>query len=472
MGMYLGIELGSTRIKAVVADAAGRVLASGTSAWENKPLSETVWTYDLADARKGLAAAYSASADEYAAKHGVRPVRFDAIGISAMMHGYLVFDAEGNQLAPFRTWRSTNAVHAAEKLSSLFGIHIPARWAVSQLYQSGLDGEEYLEQIAFQTTLAGYIHWLLTGRKVLGINDASGMFPVNAETKTYDARCAAVFEEKTGLDVTMLFPQILVAGEDAGELTEEGARLLDPAGALQPGIPLCPPEGDAGTGMVATNAVRPGTGNVSVGTSVFAMVVLERPIEKTNPHIDFVSTPSGDDVAMVHCNNGCGELDKWVALFGGDYDALLKEAMVEGEPDCGGVRATNWIAAEPLAGVEAPNPYLAHTPDAHLTRANIIRAQLQAVFATLAKGMGILKAQGVRMARFTGHGGLFKTPGVAQQVLAEALQTPVSCSAEAGEGGAWGVALLAAYRSHLISGGILPLVDFLETIHQSKENEP
>ena len=467
MKTYLGIELGSTRIKAVVTDESGRVLASGSTAWENKALSETIWTYDLADARKGLAAAYAACADDYAAKHGARPTRFDAMGVSAMMHGYLAFDAEGNQLAPFRTWRSTNAARAAEKLSSLFGIHIPARWAVSQLYQSGMDGEEHLHHLAFQTTLAGYIHWLLTGRKVLGIDDASGMFPIHPETKTYDARCAAIFEEKTGLDVTVLFPQILVAGEDAGELTEAGARLLDSTGTLQPGIPVCPPEGDAGTGMVATNAVRPGTGNVSVGTSVFAMVVLERPIEKTNPHIDFVVTPSGDDVAMVHCNNGCGELDKWVALFGGDYDALLKEAMAEGEPDCGGIRATNWIAAEPLAGVDAPNPYLAHTPDAHLTRANIIRAQLQAVFATLTKGMEILKAQGVRMTRFTGHGGLFKTPGVAQQVLADALQTPVSCPTEAGEGGAWGIALLAAFRDHVRTGGGNSLADFLERIHKS-----
>ena len=334
------------------------------------------------------------------------------------------------------------------------------------MYQSVLDGEAHVRRIAFQTTLAGYIHHLLTGRKVLGIDDASGMFPIDATTKDYDSRLAELFKEETGLDVARMFPSVLVAGEDAGSLTEAGARLLDPSGTLKSGIPLCPPEGDAGTGMVATNAVRPGTGNVSAGTSVFAMAVLEKPIAKMHPHIDFVSTPSGDDVAMVHCNNGCGELDKWIALFGGDYAALLSEAMEKSDPGCGGVRATNWIAAEPLAGVDAPNPFLSHTPDAHLTRANIIRAQLEAVFATLAKGMEILAAQGVRMRRFTGHGGIFKTPGAAQKVLEAALGTPVTCPAEAGEGGAWGIAALAAYRDHIRSGGSSSLADFIETIHQ------
>ncbi|MBR4171207.1 MAG: ATPase [Kiritimatiellae bacterium] len=460
----LGIELGSTRIKAVIIGEDGATIASGAFSWENKPLADDVWTYDLADARAGLTAAYAACADDYAAKRGVRPASFAAIGVSAMMHGYIAFDAEGNLLAPFRTWRSTNAAPAGAALSQLFGIHIPNRWSVAQLYQSILDGEEHVRRIAFQTTLAGYIHFLLTGRKVLGIDDASGMFPVDAFTGTYDTRLAGVFREKTELDVTALFPAVLKAGEDAGCLTEAGARLLDPSGTLQAGVPVCPPEGDAGTGMVATNAVRPGTGNVSVGTSVFAMVVLDKPIAKTNPHVDFVSTPSGDDVAMVHCNNGCGELDKWIALFGGDYASLLTEALEKSDPECGGVRATNWIAAEPLVGVDAPNPYLAHTPDAHLTRANIIRAQLEAVFATLAKGMEILVAQGVRVTQFTAHGGLFKTPGVAQKVLADALGAPVTCPSEAGEGGAWGIAALAAYRNYVISGGELPLADFLENI--------
>ncbi|MBR1587262.1 MAG: ATPase, partial [Kiritimatiellae bacterium] len=345
----LGIELGSTRIKAVIIGDNGSVIASGAFSWANRALSEHVWTYDLADARAGVAAAYAACATDYAARRGARPARFDAMGVSAMMHGYLAFDAAGDQLAPFRTWRSTNAAAAGAELSALLGVHVPARWSVAQLYQSVLDGEDHVRRIAFQTTLAGYVHFLLTGRKVLGMDDASGMFPVDALAGTYDARLAGAFKAKTGLDVTALFPAVLKAGEDAGVLTEAGARLLDPSGTLRPGIPLCPPEGDAGTGMVATNAVRPGTGNVSVGTSVFAMVVLDKPIAKTHPHIDFVSTPSGDDVAMVHCNTGCGELDRWVALFGGDYGALLREALEEGEPDCGGVRATNWIAAEPLA---------------------------------------------------------------------------------------------------------------------------
>jgi sugar (pentulose or hexulose) kinase len=463
-GRFLGIELGSTRIKAVVVDGSGALLASGAFAWENKPLADNVWTYDLSDARAGLAAAYAACADDHAARHGTRPSRFDAIGISAMMHGYLVFDGGGQQLAPFRTWRSTNAAKAGAALSSLFGVHLPSRWAVAQLYQSILDGEEHVGRIAFQTTLAGYIHFLLTGRKVLGFNDASGVFPIDATSRAYDARLVELFREKAGLDVTTFFPEILPAGADAGSLTAAGARLLDPSGTLEPGIPFCPPEGDVGTGLVATGAVRPGMGSASVGTSVFATVVLDQPIDKTSPHIDFAATPAGDDVAMVHSNNGCGELDKWVALCGGDYGALLKEAMEKSDPDCGGVHATNWIAAEPLIGVDAPDPYLSHTPDARLTRANIIRAQLNAVFATLAKGVEMLAAQGVRMTRFIGHGGLFKTPGVAQKVLADAIGIPVDCPSEAGEGGAWGIAALAAYRAYLRAGGASSLAEFIETI--------
>ena len=466
---YLGIELGSTRIKSVVTDNAGKVLASGSFTWENKPMSDTVWTYDLSDARTGLAAAYAACADDYAAKFGACPKRFDAMGVSAMMHGYLAFDAEDRLLSPFRTWRSTNAAPAGEKLSSFFGIHIPNRWSVSQLYQSVLDGEEHIGRIAFQTTLSGYVHFLLTGRRVLGLNDASGMFPLGANAQTYDAHLVWLFREETGMDITTIFPQILPAGADAGCLTETGARLIDPSGTLESGIPLCPPEGDVGTGLVATGTMRPGMGSVSVGTSVFATVVLERRIADKNPHIDFASTPAGDDVAMVHSNNGCGELDKWVALFGGDYGTLLKEAMENGEPDCGGVRATNWIAAEPLVGVDAPNPYLTHTPDARLTRANIIRAQLNAVFATIAKGVDILVEQGVRTTRFTGHGGLFKTSGVAERLLSDALRTPVVCSTDAGEGGAWGMAALAAYRAHVMGGGALSLADFIETIHKAEE---
>ena len=460
-GAFLGIELGSTRIKAVVIDGSGAVQASGTFAWENKPLSDTVWSYDLADARAGLAAAYAACADDYAARHGARPTRYDAIGISAMMHGYLVFDDAMNQLAPFRTWRSTNAAKAGAELSAAFDFNVPIRWSVAQLYQSVLDGEAHVKDIAFQTTLAGYVHFLLTGRKVLGVDDASGMFPIYPKTKDYDAGMASVFKEKTGLDVKSLFPSPLVAGECAGVLTEEGARLLDPSGTLEAGIPLCPPEGDGGTGMVATAAVKPGTGNVSVGTSVFAMVVLDRPLAKAYPEIDVVMTPMGDPVAMVHCNNGCGELDKWVELFGGDYASLLLEAVEKGDADCGGITATNWISAEPLAGVDKPFPYLTHTPAARLTRANIIRAELKAVFATLAKGMELLRAEGVYPTSLTGHGGLFKTRGVAERILSEMLGIPVATRATAGEGGAWGIAVLAAYHAHVLGGGTLSLVDFL-----------
>ena len=462
MDEFLGIELGSTRIKAVVIDGTGATVASGSFAWENRPLADDVWTYELADARKGVAAAYAACADAYAAARGARPTSFAAIGISAMMHGYVVFDKAMNQLAPFRTWRSTNATKAGAELSAAFGFHVPARWSVSQLFQSVLDGEAHVKDIAFQTTLAGYVHFLLTGRKVLGVDDASGMFPIDSATKTYDARMAKTFRERTGVDVNAVFPQVLVAGADAGVLTDAGAKLLDPTGTLKSGIPLCPPEGDAGTGMIATNAVRPRTGNVSAGTSVFSMTVLERPLSKPYPEIDVVSTPGGSDVAMVHCNNGCGELDKWVALFGGDYDALFNEALEKGAPDCGGVRATNWISAEPLAGVSAPDPYVTHLPGADLTRANLLRAQLYAVFATLRVGTEILAREGVRTDRLTGHGGLFSTPRVAQQILADALNVSVGCLSTASAGGAWGIAVLAAYRAAVLRGETRTLEDWLD----------
>jgi len=459
--IFLGIELGSTRIKAVAIGGSGAVLASGSFVWENRQADGGVWMYDLEDARRGLAAAYGACVAQFAERFGTRPRRFDAIGISGMMHGYLAFDSSGVQLAPFRTWRSTNAEAAGRELSSVFGENLPIRWSVAQLYQSILDKEAHVESIAHMTTLAGYVHYLLTGRRVLGIDDASGMFPVDSALKDYDKTKVEAFRKLTGIDITAIFPEVLVAGEDAGCLTPQGAALLDDSGTLEAGIPMCPPEGDGGTGMVATNSVRPGTGNVSVGTSVFAMAVLERPIDRVNQWIDFVSTPSGDDVAMVHCNNGCGELDRWVDLFGGDYDSLLNEALSEGDPDCGGVLATNWISAEPLANVPESNPYLWHSPDTRLTRANIVRAELYAVFATLASGMETLYAQGVRMSRFTGHGGLFTTPRVAQQILADALETPVAALKGAGEGGAWGVAALAAYRFHVLTGGGDSLPDFL-----------
>ena len=459
---YLGIELGSTRIKAVVIDENGAVIAKGDHAWENRPLGDSIWTYDLGDAVRGVAAAYGICSANYAKRCGERPTTFGAIGISAMMHGYIVFDKDMRQLVPFRTWRSTNAVRAGAELSEAFRFNVPIRWSVAQQYQSVLDGEPHVRKIAFQTTLAGYIHFLLTGRNVLGIDDASGMFPVNASTHAYDARMAKAYADKTGIDISMTFPRVLVAGEDAGALTPEGARLLDPTGTLKPGVPLCPPEGDAATGMVATNSVRRGRGNVSVGTSVFAMVTMERPLSKPYPEIDVVSTPTGDDVAMVHCNNGCGELDKWVRLFGGDYAALFNEAMEKGEPDCGGITATNWISAEPLAGVTEPGPRLLQTSGARLTRANIMRAQLYGVFATLGLGMDILKREGVRIDVLTGHGGIFKIPDVARRVLSDVVDLPVVCLETAGEGGAWGIAALAAYRDFVLQGGKSSLAEFIE----------
>lgn len=444
MREYLGIEFGSTRIKALVIDETGATVASGSFAWENRPLTEVIWTYSLEDVRKGLAAAYGACADDYAAKKGSRPSSFAAMGVSAMMHGYLAFDAEMNQLAPFRTWRSTNAARAAAELSAVFAFNVPMRWSVSQLYQSVLDGEEHVGSIAFQTTLAGYVHYLLTGEKTLGIDDASGMFPVDSCAKTYNAKMVETFHKMTGIDVRRIFPSVRVAGERAGTLTPEGAALLDPSGSLKAGVVCCPPEGDAGTGMIATKAVRPGTGNVSVGTSVFAMVVMDRPLTKAYPEIDVVSTPYGDDVAMIHLNNGCGELDKWVELFGGDYAALLAEAMEKGDPDCGGVFATNWISAEPVAGVERPFPHLTHGPSARLTRANIVKAELYAVFASLRKGLDLLQKEGIAVKSFAGHGGLFKTPVPVCAAFRDVVGVPVEIAANAGEGGAWGMARLAS----------------------------
>ena len=444
MKEYLGIELGSTRIKAVVVDDDGVVVATGAYAWENRALTETIWTYPLEDVHAGVAAAYGACADDYAAKRGGRPTTFAAMGVSAMMHGYLAFDEDMRLLAPFRTWRSTNAVRAGKDLTAAFDFHVPTRWSISQLYQSVLDGEEHVKNIAFQTTLSGYVHYLLTGEKMLGVNDASGMFPIDAKTKTYDAKMVETFRGMSGIDITAIFPSVKCAGELAGHLTVEGAAFLDPSGSLKPGVPLCPPEGDVGTGLVATGAVQPGSGSVSVGTSVFAMLVMEKPLSKAYAEIDVAATPFGDDVALIHVNNGCGELDKWVELFGGDYAALLAEAMEKGDPDCGGIVATNWIAAEPIAGVAKPFPYLTHGAATRLTRANIIRAELHAVFASLRKGLDILQTEGLRIGDLKGHGGLFKTPGPTCAAFQEVVGVPVSVAANAGEGGAWGMARLAA----------------------------
>ncbi|MBM7503491.1 xylulokinase [Agromyces aurantiacus] len=460
----LGIEFGSTRIKAcLVGVDPTQVLATGSHEWENR-FVDRVWTYSEEDIWSGLQAAYADLVADVRRRHDVVPETFGAIGVSAMMHGYLAFGEVGELLVPFRTWRNTSTGPAAAELSEAFGLNIPLRWSIAHLYQAVLDEEAHVPDIRSFTTLAGYVHWKLTGRRVLGVGDASGMFPIDSAAHDYDARLTGVFdglvaERAPHLRVADLLPDVLRAGERAGGLTTDGAALLDPSGALRAGIPFCPPEGDAGTGMVATNAVAPRTGNVSAGTSIFAMVVLERPLSHAHHELDLVTTPAGDPVAMVHCNNGASELAAWAGVFGrfatavgatvdadGVFEALFREALA-GEHDAGGLLAYNHLAGEPIAGLPEGRPMVVRTPDSRLTLANLMRAQLYGVFGTLALGMRVLDAEGVELDRMFAHGGIFRTAGVAQRLLAGALDAPVAVGETASEGGAWGMAVLAAYLS-------------------------
>ncbi|MFN3707516.1 FGGY-family carbohydrate kinase [Microcella sp.] len=464
----LGIELGSTRIKAclVDADSPAHVLATGSHEWENQ-LVDGLWSYSLDAVHDGLAAAYAALASDAEARYGAAPSTLAAIGVSAMMHGYLAFDAAGDLLVPFRTWRNTNTGPAAAELSELFGTNIPLRWSIAHLHQALIDSEAHVSQVAHVTTLAGYVHERLTGERILGVGDASGMFPVSRDSAgrpQYDPELVARYDAlvagrgwATGL--TELLPSIRVAGETAGHLTEAGARLLDPTGTLAAGAPAAPPEGDAGTGMVATNAVAPRTGNVSVGTSIFAMVVLDRPLASQHAELDLVTTPAGDPVAMVHCNNGTSELNAWVGTYrrfaelaGAPVDAdaayaLLFAEALEGAADADGVLAYNHLAGEPVAHLDAGRPAIVRTPDSRLTLANVMRAQVYGVFATLAIGMRALRGENVAIDALYAHGGMFRTPGVAQRFLAAALDAPVGVAASAAEGGAWGIAVLAAFTA-------------------------
>jgi sugar (pentulose or hexulose) kinase len=460
----LGIELGSTRIKAcLIGGDAAEVLAVGSSEWENQ-FVDRMWTYSLDDVWSGLQSAYAGLARDAEQRHGVRPSGFAAIGVSAMMHGYLPFDGDGALLVPFRTWRNTTTGPAAAELTELLGVNIPLRWSVAHLHQAVLDAEPHVPQVRFVTTLAGYVHWRLTGRKVLGVGDASGMFPIDAATRDYDAELLSRFdrlvaERAPGIALRELLPEVLEAGQPAGELTDEGAALLDPSGSLRPGSLLCPPEGDAGTGMVATCAVAPRTGNVSAGTSIFAMTVLERPLERVHHELDIVTTPAGDPVAMVHCNNGASELAAWAGMFSRFaaaaglpidtdrvYEVLFKEAL-NGEPDAGGLIAYNYLAGEPITGLDEGRPLFVRTPESRFDLANAIRAQLYGVFGTLSLGMRVLDEEGVALDRMFAHGGMFRTAGVAQRFLAGALDAPVAVGESASEGGAWGIAVLAAYAA-------------------------
>ncbi|WP_106814972.1 xylulokinase [Microbacterium timonense] len=459
----LGIELGSTRIKACLVDAddPATVLAIGSHAWENK-YENGLWTYSLDEVWAGLQAAYADLVADVQRRYDVVPESFGAIGVSAMMHGYLAFDESGELLAPFRTWRNTNTGAAAAELTEAFGVNIPLRWSIAHLHQVVLDGEAHVPDIRFVTTLAGYVHWRLTGEKVLGVGDASGMFPIDSETVDYDAGLLSTYDTLAAgrlpvAHVADLLPRVLAAGRPAGTLTEDGAALLDPSGTLRAGIRFCAPEGDAGTGMVATGAVAPRTGNVSAGTSIFAMVVLEGPLAQVHHELDLVTTPSGDPVAMVHCNNGASELAAWAGMFArfaaaagaplsddAVYETLFREAL-DGDADGGGLLAYNHLAGEPIAGLTEGRPLFVRTPDSRLTLANAMRAQLYGVFGTLALGMRVLDEEGVRLDRMFAHGGMFRTAGVAQRFLAGALGAPVSVGDTASEGGAWGISVLAAY---------------------------
>ena len=469
----LGIELGSTRIKAVLLDEGYLPIASGSFTWENQ-LTRGVWTYALSDAETGLQTCFAELKADFEQKYAQKLTTLGAIGISAMMHGYLPFDKNGRQLAGFRTWRNTTTGEAAGKLTELFGFNIPQRWSIAHLYQAMLNGEAHTTQIDYLTTLAGYVHWRLTGKRVLGIGDCSGMFPIDSNLLDYDAGMLQKFRTLTGVDLRAILPQVLPAGADAGVLTEEGAKLLDPSGDLRPGIPFCPPEGDAGTGMTATNSVRVRTGNVSAGTSDFAMIVVDK-LLGVHREIDMVTTPDGAPVAMVHCNNCTSDINAWVGLFaefaaavGAELDAntlytLLFRKALEGDADCGGLLAYNYFSGESITGFEEGRPLFVRRPDSKFNLANFMRVHLLTSLGALKAGMDILvKEEKVQIDKMLGHGGFFLTKGVGQRVMAAAMQTPVFVMETAGEGGAWGIALLAAYMIGKAEGQTLP--DYLNTV--------
>ena len=450
MKSYLGIELGSTRIKAVSIDEKYRPVSSGDYTWASS-YENSVWTYSLEEVWKGLKAALSAVENRE---------QIAAAGVSAMMHGYLAFDRDWNLLAPFRTWQNTITGQAAAELTSLFGFNIPQRWSIAHLYQAILNGEEHVSRLAHITTLAGYVHYMLTGVNAVGVGEASGMFPIDSETLTYDDAMLEKFDRLTAArelpwKLADLLPKVLAAGQSAGTLTEAGSVLLD--GLLPAGIPFAPAEGDAGTGMTATNAVAPRTGNVSAGTSIFSMVVLEKPLEKVYEEIDLVTTPAGAPVAMVHCNNCTNDTNAWVSVLGeaarlfganpstSELYRKLYEKSLEGGADCGGVLVCNYLAGEGVTHMDAGRPMVVRRPDSVFNLANFFRAQLYATMATLKIGMDILAEEGVAIDSLTGHGGLFKTPVVGQSYMAAACNAPVTCMETAGEGGPYGMALLAAY---------------------------
>ncbi|MBQ6315653.1 MAG: FGGY-family carbohydrate kinase [Mogibacterium sp.] len=473
----LGIELGSTRIKAVLIDENHIPVASGDFEWENQ-LAGGIWTYPMDLVHKGVQTCYAALRENVRAELGIELETVGAIGVSAMMHGYLPFDKDGNQLAEFRTWRNTITGAAAEELTELFGFNIPQRWSIAHLYQAILNQESHVGDIAFLTTLAGYLHWKMTGCKVMGVGEASGMFPIDSSKLDYDEAMVQKFDALLsargfGWKLRDILPEVLTAGDNAGYLTEEGARFLDPSGTLKAGIPFCPCEGDAGTGMAATNSVRVRTGNVSAGTSDFAMIVTDNQLG-VHREIDMVTTPDGLPVAMVHCNNCTSDINAWVGLLGefaemmgidvnkGELFTKLFRKSLEGDPDCGGLLSFNYFSGEGVTDLDAGRPVFARTPDASFTLANFMRTHILSALATLKIGLDILtQTEGVEVDKLYGHGGFFKTPEVGQRMLSAAVGSPVSVMETAGEGGPYGMALLAAYMLNKADGESLP--DYLDS---------
>lgn len=460
----LGIEFGSTRIKAVLVGEDNVPVASGKHEWENQ-LVNNIWTYSMDAIMSGMQACYSDLAKDVKEKYQTELTQVGALGISAMMHGYMAFDSKGELLVPFRTWRNTITEEASEKLTELFSYHIPQRWSIAHLYQAILNGEEHVGQISYLTTLAGFIHWKLTGQKAMGVGEASGMFPIDIQTKDFDEGMvqkfdALVEDKQFGWKLRDIMPNVMVAGECAGTLTEEGAKLLDASGMLQAGAKVCPPEGDAGTGMTATNSVAVRTGNISAGTSVFAMIVLEKELSKVYNELDMVTTPTGNLVAMVHCNNCTSDINAWVKLFGEFaksigvtleteelFSVLFKKAL-EGEPDCGGLLAYNYYSGEHITGFEEGRPLFVRTPDSKMNLANFMRVHLFTALGALKAGLDILIHQeNVKVDTILGHGGFFTQKEVSQKIVAAAIDTPVSVMNTASEGGAWGIALLASYMN-------------------------
>ena len=463
----LGIEFGSTRIKAVLIDDTYTTIAAGDYGWASH-LEDGLWSYSQEEIWTGLQTAYAALAEDVENAYGEKLTRVGRIGFSAMMHGYLAFGKDGELLVPFRTWQNTNTSEAHEKLSELFQYNIPERWSIAHLYQAVLNNEEHIGKVDFFTTLAGYVHWKLTGKKVLGVGDASGMFPIDPTTHTYETEFIEKFNAIPEVaaqpwKLADLLPEPLVAGTPAGTLTEEGAKLLDPTGTLQPGITFAPPEGDAGTGMVATNSVRVRTGNVSAGTSIFAMVVLERKLERLHPEVDLVTTPAGDLAGMSHANNFTSDLNAWVGLFGQFaaaigtpvdagtlYGTLFRAAIADDvDSNCGGLINYPFRSGEFLAGLPEGRPLFARGPEARMSLGNFMRAQLFSAFSPVKIGMDVMtKDEGVAVDSLVGHGGIFTTPKVAQKILAAAFDTPIKVMSTAAEGGAWGMAVLADYLWH------------------------